>query len=274
MEGSTIPFLPASHDEGRLFLDWGWVTNYEFQSIDIAIFFTLLVLEGALSFDNAAILAAMVRRLPESQRRRALLYGLGGAYFFRVIAIIGVSIIIANPWLKLLGGGYLLYLMGKHVFDKTPHSHDATPGIATKNFLGLTPFWNVVLLVELADIAFALDQVLAAVGLVADQSGTSGDKRLLIVLASMVAILFLRLSAYYITKLIDWFPRLETLAYVAVGWVGFKLVTTEILIATRHPEWIIPKAVSVGVTMILIVVPVVVKATLDLWRKRRKRVPA
>lgn len=252
-----------------MFLDLSWITNYEFQSIDIAIFFTLLILEGALSFDNAAILAAMVRRLPEEQRRKALLYGLAGAYVFRVIAIIGVSIIIANPWLKLLGGAYLIYLMGKHVLDKNPHGHDA-PALSKKNFLGLTPFWNVVLLVELADIAFALDQVLAAVGLVSDQTGTSGDKRLLIVLASMIAILFLRLSAYYITKLIDWFPRLETLAYLAVGWVGIKLVLTEIAIYVDRPALIIPKSVSVGVTLMLIVFPVIVKATMDFWRKRRR----
>lgn len=253
---------------GRHLVDLGWLTlNYHYEPVDIPIFLTLLLLEGALSFDNAAILAAMVRKLPEEQRRKALLYGLGGAYFFRIVAIVGVSVIIANPWLKILGGLYLLYLMGKHILDKSPHDMDEVPGIAKKRLFGLSPFWSIVLAVELADIAFALDQVLAAVGLVYDR-GATGDKRLVIIAASMVAILMLRLSAYYVSRLIDWFPRLETLAYMAVGWVGLKLVATEIAAYLGY-DLHVPKLVSVGVTLSLIVLPVIVKAGLDLYRRRR-----
>ena len=246
---------------------FSFLTDYHYEPVDIPIFLTLLLLEGALSFDNAAILAAMVRKLPEEQRRKALLYGLGGAYVFRILAIVGVSVIIANPWLKIVGGLYLLYLMGKHLFDKSPHDMDEVPGIAKKRLFGLSPFWSIVVAVELADIAFALDQVLAAVGLVYDR-GATGDKRLVIIAASMVAILMLRLSAYYVSRLIDWFPRLETLAYVAVGWVGFKLVAVEVATYLGHP-FDIPKIVSVGVTLTLIVLPVLVKAGLDLYRRRK-----
>ena len=245
--------------------------NYEFESVDVAIFFTLLLLEGALSFDNAAILAAMVRKLPVEQRRKALLYGLAGAYVFRLTAILFVSFIIANPWLKIVGGLYLLYLMGKHVFQKEPHHLDEVPGVAKKNFLGLSPFWSVVVAVELADIAFALDQVLAAVGLFAEKSGGS-DKRFLIVIASFIAILLLRISAYYVGRLIDWFPRLETLAYLAVGWIGFKLVATELAHYAGFEHFEIPKMVSVAVTLSLIVLPAAVKAFLD-FVVHRKREP-
>jgi YkoY family integral membrane protein len=250
-------------------VDFSWLTlNYHYEPVDVAIFFTLLLLEGALSFDNAAVLAAMVRKLPEHERRKALLYGLGGAYFFRILAILGVAFIIRNPWLKILGGLYLLYLMGKHLFDKTPHDMDEVPGIAKKRLFGLTPFWSVVLAVELADIAFALDQVLAAVGLMYEK-GATGDKRLLIILASMVAILMLRISAYYVSRLIDWFPRLETLAYIAVGWVGLKLVVTEVASSVWHYDLHVPKVVSVGITLMLIVFPVLVKAGVELYRRRR-----
>jgi YkoY family integral membrane protein len=242
--------------------------HYQYEPVDIPIFFTLLFLEAALSFDNAAILAAMVRKLPVEQRRKALLYGLGGAYLFRILAIIGVSLIIQNPWLKALGGLYLLYLMAKHLLDKTPHDMEEIPGVAKKRLFGLSPFWSIVVAVEIADIAFALDQVLAAVGLFADKSSGS-DKRLLIILASMIAIVLLRISAYYVGKLIDWFPKLETLAYLAVGWVGLKLVLVEVMEYAGYEGFDIPKVVSIGVTMLLLVVPVVVKATMELVRRRR-----
>lgn len=249
------------------------ITDYHFESVDVVVFLTLLLLEGVLSFDNAAILAAMVRKLPVEQRRKALLYGLGGAYVFRATAILFVSFIIANPWLKVLGGLYLLYLAVKHLLDRKPHSEhvEQVPALASRRFFGLSAFWSVVLAVELADVAFALDQVLVAVALT--------DKVLLIIVASFVAILFLRISAYYVGRLMDWFPELETLAYVAVGFVGLKLLVTE---AAHYFDYCgpaffchegvfeVPKVVSVATTLTVIVLPVIGKAILDYARKRRE----
>jgi YkoY family integral membrane protein len=246
---------------------FSFITDYHFEPVDLLTILTLVALEAALSFDNAAVLAAMVHKLPQAMRRKALLYGLGGAYLFRIVAILGVSIIIANPWLKLLGGAYLIYLMVKHLLDHTPHSADV-PRLGQRRILGLSPFWSVVLAVELMDVAFALDQIVAAVGLFTGRS-QHGDKRLLIILAAMIAILLLRISAYYVGKLIDWFPRLETFAYLAVGWVGIKLVVVELADYTPWPDFDVPQLVSVGVTMMLLVVPVLVKWLLDARRKRR-----
>jgi YkoY family integral membrane protein len=241
-----------------------FVTDYHFETVDVAVFLTLLLLEGVLSFDNAAILAAMVRRLPVEQRRKALLYGLGGAYVFRATAILFVSVIIQNEWLKIIGGVYLLYLCIKHLVDQTPHDMDEVPGIANKRLFGLSAFWSIVVAVELADIAFALDQVLVAVALT--------TKVLLIILASFVAILFLRISAYYVGRLMDWFPKLETLAYVAVGWVGLKLILTTSghYLGIHWFEVLENKWISVAVTLTVIVVPVIVKAVSDYVLKSRR----
>jgi YkoY family integral membrane protein len=243
-----------------------FITDYHFETVDVAVFLTLLLLEGVLSFDNAAILAAMVRKLPVEQRRKALLYGLAGAYVFRLTAILLVAFIIENQWLKIVGGAYLLYLCVKHLVDRHPHEHmgDEVPGIAKKRLFGLSAFWSVVVAVELADIAFALDQVLVAVALT--------EKVLLIVVASFVAILFLRLSAYYVGRLMDWFPQLETLAYVAVGWVGLKLILTTggHYLGVHWFEVLENKWISVAVTMSVIVLPVIVKAALDYSRKGRQ----
>lgn len=252
---------------------FSFITDYHYEPSDILVFFTLLLLEGVLSFDNAAILAAMVRKLPQEQRRKALLYGLGGAYLFRFSAILFVAFIIEYQWLKIVGGLYLVFLMVKHLADRTPHDLHAIPGVGKRSLLGLTPFWSVVVAVELADIAFALDQVLVAVGLFAQRTGT-GSKVLLIILASFAAILLLRISAYYVGRLMDWFPKLETLAYIAVGWVGVKLIvaTTARYVGLADAAWvhvIEMKEVSVAVTFTVIVVPVLAKAVKDFLLARR-----
>ena len=79
------------------------------------IILTLILIEGLLSVDNALVLATMVRHLPEKQQKFALKAGLLGAYLFRGVALVFVGFLIANPWIKLVGGAYLIYLMCSHL---------------------------------------------------------------------------------------------------------------------------------------------------------------
>lgn len=228
------------------------VLGYTFEPSHVAIFFTLILLEGVLSFDNAAVLAAMVRKLPVEQRSKALYYGLLGAYTFRILAILGAVWLIRYPVLKAIGGAYLLYLAVKHLFFR-PHTKHVEQTFLSR--LGVSGFWGVVISVELADLAFALDQVIVAVALT--------DEIVLIIAASLVAILFLRLSAVYMTRLMDWFPQLEQLAYVAVGFVGLKLVVVDIAHRIGYESFEVPKEISVGVTLSLLLLPIVGKFLWD-----------
>src|SRR3954466_9191549 len=70
----------------------------------------LVFLEGLLSADNALVLAVMVRHLPKGQQKRALRYGIWGAFVFRLIAILLASYLLAFWHFKVVGGLYLLYL--------------------------------------------------------------------------------------------------------------------------------------------------------------------
>ena len=58
-----------------------------FVPADLAVVGLLVLLEGVLSIDNALVLGLLARRLPAAQRKRALSYGLVGAFVFRFIAI-------------------------------------------------------------------------------------------------------------------------------------------------------------------------------------------
>ena len=59
---------------------------------------TLVILEGLLSGDNALVLAVMVRHLPREQQKRALRYGIWGAFGFRAIAVL-LSSVLLKFWL-------------------------------------------------------------------------------------------------------------------------------------------------------------------------------
>src|SRR3954468_16758970 len=76
----------------------------------------LVVLEGLLSADNALVLAMMILGLPRRDQKKALRYGLVGAFAFRIAATLLATYLIRMDWVKVLGGLYLLYLSYEHFF--------------------------------------------------------------------------------------------------------------------------------------------------------------
>ena len=81
---------------------------------------TLVLLEGLLSADNALVLAVMVRHLPKVQQKRALRYGLLGAFLFRLIAVVFASTLLQYWILKVLGGVYLASRSSSSARDDDP----------------------------------------------------------------------------------------------------------------------------------------------------------
>src|SRR5437588_8311548 len=85
-----------------------------FDPHDLIVIGVLVVLEGVLSLDNALVLGLLARQLPARLQPRALMYGLVGAFVFRVIAILLAGFLLSWHLPKLLGGLYLLYVAVKH----------------------------------------------------------------------------------------------------------------------------------------------------------------
>ncbi|MCI0767833.1 hypothetical protein [Bacillus sp. TL12] len=125
----------------------------------------LIGLEGLLSADNALVLAVIAKHLPEDQKKRAINYGIIMAFVFRFAALFAISF-IANVWqIQAIGAAYLLYLGLKHVIqarfgkdNKNIHKDDEKES-AGKGY------WFTVGKIALADLAFAIDSILAAVAL-------------------------------------------------------------------------------------------------------------
>ena len=87
-----------------------------FDGKDLATIGVLIILEGVLSIDNALVLGLLARRVPKDQQSRALTYGLVGAFVFRFIAIATAQYLLKWRIVKLIGGGYLIYISIKHFF--------------------------------------------------------------------------------------------------------------------------------------------------------------
>ncbi|MCX7798998.1 MAG: TerC family protein [Fimbriimonadales bacterium] len=186
-----------------------------FQPSDLLSIGFLVLLEGLLSADNALVLAILVKHLPKSQQRKALLYGLAGAFVFRLLAILFAAVVLRQWWLQAVGALYLLYLPYRH-FRGVAHSYSLPQRKAG--------FWPTVVSVELTDIAFALDSVLAGIGFIARPGrGVDESKIWVVYLGAVLGIVLLRFAAGLFVQLLERYPKLDHVAYAIVGWIGVKL---------------------------------------------------
>ena len=186
----------------------------------IPIIGMLIIIESLLSVDNAAVLATMVMALPKEQRNRALKYGILGAYIFRGICLVLAAFLTTIWWLEAVGGIYLLYLVFDHFRNKDNDNEEAEIDVKKSWFYNITrglfgQFWATVILVELMDLAFSVDNVLAAAAYT--------PNIIAIWLGVFIGILGMRFIAQWFVKLMGKFPFLETSAFVVIGVLGFKL---------------------------------------------------
>jgi YkoY family integral membrane protein len=190
-------------------------------------FFTILniiFVEGLLSVDNAAVLATLVMPLPENQRAKALRIGLIFAYIFRGAALLLAVYLLQISWVKIVGGGYLLFLSIKFFYEKiVAHktimdeaAEEVAGHVPKKRLFGLNQFWSTVIMVEAMDLVFSLDNVLAA--------GAFSQNMYIVCTGVFIGIITMRIVASYFVKLMARFPFLDFAAFIVIAMLGIKLV--------------------------------------------------
>lgn len=242
------------------------ILGQRLEAQDLAVVALLVVLEGMLSIDNALVLGLLAKRLPKHEQARALWYGLAGAFVFRFLAVLLASLLLRWTFAKFLGGAYLVYIAVRHlffeskedeekekiVFDEHGHPRLVDEGTGAelsaeqeelevrervpvyltperRKQLGLASFWPTVFVIELTDIAFAVDSILAAIAMVGSPpKGTPPDalhpKLWVIVLGGILGLMLMRVAARVFIQLLERFPRFEVSAYLLVIVIGLKLL--------------------------------------------------
>jgi len=197
----------------------------------------LIGLEGLLAADNALVLAIMVKHLPHLERRKALFYGLLGAFALRFGSLFVISFLVDVWYVQALGAGYLLFISIKHLYDHYFNGHQEEIYAASGNGSG---FWMTVFKVEIADLAFAVDSILAAVALavalppsgIGHIGGLDTGQFAVILAGGMIGLIIMRFAANVFVELLQKRPSLEVAAFLIVGWVGIKLT----IITLAHPD--------------------------------------
>ena len=197
------------------------LSNFEgvFTLTGLSTILLLILLEGLLSADNALVLAMMVKHLPEKQQKKALMYGIWGAYIFRFLVIGIGTYLIKFTWIKAIGAIYLLYLAFKGLFGNGEENSDVIK-VTNKGLVA------TIVSVEIMDIVFSIDSVTAALAV--------SDKVWVLFLGAIFGIIMMRGVAQIFVVLIEKVPELEKTAYILIALIGIKLGVT--LVGIEIPD--------------------------------------
>ena len=187
--------------------------------------FTLTALEIVLGVDNIIFISILVGRLPESQRQRARVLGLGFAMFTRIALLLSLAWVmtlteplvsigkdISGRDLILIGGGlFLLWKSVHEVHNSLEGEIEEHTGAAVR-----AGFAAVIVQIGIIDIVFSLDSVITAVGMV--------DEVPVMVLAIVIAVGVMMFAAKPIGQFVDRHPTVKMLALSFLVLVGMALI--------------------------------------------------
>lgn len=225
------------------FFDWHMWKVVLTDPVSWGVIFSLVLIEGLLSADNALVLAVLVKHLPEKQRKKALMYGMVGAYFFRFL-FIGIGVYLVKFWfIKLFGALYLAWIAMSHFMKK--NKEEEVKEFKKDSWLVriFGTFWATVITVELMDIAFSVDSILAAFAI--------STEVWVLLMGGMLGILVMRTIAGLFLTLIEKIPELESTAFMLIGIIAFKMLLSVFGIEVSHYIFFAVLIVAFSITFII-----------------------
>lgn len=228
-------------------------------------YFTGWLLEESLSLDNLFVIAVIQARfgVPASFQHRLLFWGILGALVMRGIMIGAGAVLIQRfDWMVYVFGAVLLVtavrlLVTQHeriepdrnVFVRLVKRFvPVTEGFHGTNFFVhidgrrvITPMFLALIVIETADVAFAVDSIPAIFAVTSDP--------FLVFTSNVFAILGLRSLYFALSGMLERFKYLKSSLVFVLAYVGVKMILSH-----HYP---IPNAVSLGVVAGILAVGVV-----------------
>jgi len=174
----------------------------------------IIMIDLLLSGDNAVVIALACRNLPPEQRRKGILFGVGGAIGLRIVLTFFAVSLLSLPYLKLIGALLLVWIGVKLILPEEEHSEDSIK--ADTRLLG------AIKTIIIADFVMSLDNVL---GVAAAAKGNVG----LLVFGLLISIPLIAWSSQLVLKLIDRFPYIIYVGGALLGYVAGEMLVTEAL---------------------------------------------
>jgi YjbE family integral membrane protein len=213
----------------------------------------IIMIDLLLSADNAVVIALACRNLPPEQRRKGIIYGVGGAIGLRVILTFFAVGLLSIPYLKLVGAILLLWIGIKLLLPQDSHQ--------AHNIKANTHLWGAIKTIIVADFVMSLDNVLGV-------AAVANGNVFLLVFGLLVSIPLIAWSSQLALKLIDRFPVIVIAGGGLLGYVAGEMLISDPLVVglmqgmSHAMHWLVPAICAVFVV------------ALGMWLAARKTAAA
>ncbi len=235
----------------------GWDMDTEQLSGQTAAlqFFTGYLVEKSLSVDNIFVIAMIFAflRVPLELQHRVLFWGILGAIVMRGIMILGgLAILERFDWVTYLLGMVLIYSAAKlliirhdtvdiansstmrlirRYFNVSDEFHGSRFFVRRDGKLMMTPLFTALILVETADVMFAVDSIPAIFAITRDP--------FIVFTSNIFALLGLRSMYFVLAGLMDRFRYMKMSLVFLLAFIGIKMLLVH--------EFPIPNHVSLAI---------------------------
>ena len=264
---------------GLLFAVWIWHYLGDRAAL---LYLTGFVVEKSLALDNIFVIAMIFAYfgVPRALQHRVLVYGILGVIVLRGLMIgLGAAVVERFDWVLLIFAAFLIFtglrmlkgghddydvarnpvlrfmrarfrvtegLRGERFFVRRPL------GLSGRSALFVTPLFLALVMVELADVIFAVDSIPAIFAITTDPY--------IVYTSNIFAILGLRALYFALAAMMHRFVHLKTAVSLVLVFIGAKVIGAELLGIEK-----VPAVLSLGVTALLLGGGV----ALSLWQTRR-----
>ena len=209
-------------------------------------YLTGYLIELSLSVDNLFVIAMIfgAQKVPMKYQHRVLYWGIVGAIVMRGIMIaLGITLIEKFSWMTYIFGAFLLYTAFnmlkkeeekdesspsflKKFFKVTPHFHEEKFWIIENGKRVLTPLFLALIMIEFADLVFALDSIPAILAVTTEPY--------IVFSSNIFAILGLRSMYFFLANMLEKFIYLKYSIFAILIFVSMKLLVIHFF---KFPEW-------------------------------------
>jgi YjbE family integral membrane protein len=206
--------------------------------MDLSAIIAIVLIDLALSGDNALLIGMAARRLPDAQRRRAIVLGGGLAVVLRIVAAAIVTFLLAIPYLQLAGGIVLAIIAYRLVRPNPAHDDTSVQPAGTLR--------EAVMTILVADAAMSVENVLGVGG------AAHGDLPLL-AFGLGLSVPIVLLGSGVIAAVLDRRPRLIWLGALALIWTSADMILGDPALDPHLADhWAISAAAALAILGVII----------------------
>ncbi|MEK8051674.1 TerC family protein [Ideonella sp. DXS22W] len=174
----------------------------------------IVLIDLVLAGDNAIVIALAARNLPDTLRKRAVLWGTVGAIVVRAAMTLVTLWLLKIPGLMLAGGLGLVWIAYRLLVPADDGDDHGTPAAS---------FWGAMKTIVIADALMGIDNVLGVAG------AAHGDMTL-VILGLLISVPIVVAGSSVVLRLIDRFPVIVQLGAAVLAFTAAKMIVAEPLL--------------------------------------------